>query len=85
KLTLDYRKMIEEAQKIKTLKVEVDWIDWERYSGRQEQRMKLGGFVGQVTYRGDIGKFLPFLKIGEYTHLGKAVVFGLGKYKIEEN
>jgi len=85
KLTLDYRKMIEEAQKIKILKVEVDWIDWERYSGRQEQRMKLGGFVGQVTYRGNIGKFLPFLKIGEYTHLGKAVVFGLGKYKIEEN
>jgi len=84
-LNLNYKEMIDEAQRIKILKVRVDWIDWERYSGRQEQRMKLGGFVGRVTYRGDISKFLPFLKIGEYTHLGKAAVFGLGKYEIEKN
>jgi CRISPR-associated endoribonuclease Cas6 len=84
-LSLTYKEMIDEAQRIKTLKVRVDWIDWERYSGRQEQRMKLGGFVGRVTYRGDISKFLPFLKIGEYTHLGKAAVFGLGKYEMEKN
>jgi len=84
-LDVDYKEMIKEAQRIRTLEAEVDWIDWERYSGRQEQKMKLGGFIGRVTYQGNITKFLPFLRIGEYTHLGKAVVFGLGKYEIERN
>ncbi len=84
-LNIDYKEVIEEAKKIETLETKVNWIDWERYSARQQQRMKLGGFIGRVTYQGNITKFLPFLKVGEYTHLGKAAVFGLGKYKIEEN
>jgi len=84
-LEVDYREMIKEAERVKTLDADIGWIDWERYSGRQEQRMKLGGFIGRVTYHGNLSKFFPFLKIGEYTHLGKAAVFGLGKYEIEEN
>jgi len=84
-LNVDYKEMIKEAKNIKTLETEVDWIDWERYSARQQQRMKLGGFIGKATYQGNMTKFLPFLKVGEYTHLGKAAVFGLGKYEIEGN
>jgi CRISPR-associated endoribonuclease Cas6 len=84
-LEVDYREMIKEAERIETLDADIDWIDWERYSGRQEQRMKLGGFIGRVTYHGNLDKFFPFLKIGEYIHLGKAAVFGLGKYEIERN
>ncbi len=84
-LNVNYREMIEEAKKIETVEANVNWIDWERYSTRQQQRMKLGGFIGKVTYQGNITKFIPFLKMGEYTHLGKAAVFGLGKYKIEKD
>lgn len=81
-LEVDYKGLIKEAKKIDLIQAEVRWIDWERYSRRQSQRMKLGGFTGRASYEGDLSKFLPFLKVGEYTHVGKAAVFGLGKYQL---
>jgi len=83
-LNIDYKEIIEEAKKIETLETTIHWIDWERYSSRQHQTMKLGGFIGKVNYKGKMQRFLPFLKTGEYIHLGKATVFGLGKYEIIE-
>ena len=56
----------------------VNWSDWERYSGRQETRMKLGGLVGEVTYKGEVDLFLPYLHLGEYVHVGKQSTFGNG-------
>ncbi len=47
--------------------------------------MRLGGFVGQVTYRGDFTEFLPYLLLGTYTHVGKGATFGLGEYEIVAN
>jgi hypothetical protein len=40
--------------------------------------MRLGGFVGQVAYRGDFTEFLPYLLLGMYTHVGKGATFGWG-------
>ena len=61
----------------------VNWSDWERYSGRQETRMKLGGLVGEVTYKGEVDLFLPYLHLGEYVHVGKQSTFGNGMIKVE--
>lgn len=47
--------------------------------------MRLGGFVGQVTYRGDFTTFLPYLVLGTYTHIGKGATFGLGGYQVVQN
>jgi len=57
------------------------WQDWERYSHRQRTRMKLGGFVGNITYTGELAPWLPLIKAGEVLHVGKATAFGLGKYR----
>ena len=45
--------------------------------------MKLGGFLGRISFKGDLEEFLPVIKAGEYLHVGKACTFGLGKYEIE--
>ena len=45
--------------------------------------MKMGGFVGEVEYRGDISDFVGLLNVGEKVHVGKATGFGLGRFEIE--
>ncbi len=54
----------------------------ERYSARQDTRMKMGGFVGKVDYQGNLAEFVPLLKLGERVHIGKGTAFGLGRYEI---
>ncbi len=42
----------------------------------------MGGFVGDITFEGDIEPFMPIIKAGEVIHVGKGTGFGLGKYAI---
>jgi len=63
---------------------DLKWFDWERYSARQDTRMKLGGVIGRIAFKGEIGEFMPFIKLGEFLHVGKGTTFGLGKYEIAE-
>jgi CRISPR-associated endoribonuclease Cas6 len=79
---LQYKEIIAHAENIRTFSSNLRWYDWERYSTRQETRMKLGGVVGEITYEGDITAFMPYLKAGEILHIGKGTSFGLGKYQI---
>ena len=81
-LTLDFKGLIESSKGIEVEKEDLTWFDWERYSNRQETRMKLGGFAGEVTFRGGFDAFMPFLLLGQYIHVGKGTSFGLGKYRI---
>ncbi len=79
------REFVEQARMIETVASDLRWVDWERYSNRQQTRVRMGGFVGQVTYRGDFTEFLPYLLLGTYTHVGKGATFGLGQYRIAED
>ncbi|MFQ5858292.1 MAG: CRISPR system precrRNA processing endoribonuclease RAMP protein Cas6 [Anaerolineae bacterium] len=78
----DFRGIIGAAEEVKVARMDVEWVDWERYSGRQQRRINLGGFVGQVTYRGALAKFHALLAWGELVHIGKATVFGHGQYQV---
>lgn len=79
---IDYKALLSNSKSIAIKENKLYWYDWERYSSRQNQRMRLGGFKGEITFHGEMKSFLPFLKIGEYIHLGKDTSFGLGKYLI---
>jgi len=79
----DFKGIIEKAKQVKVDKQNLRWYDWERYSSRQETRMKMGGFVGEITFEGNIAPFISLIEAGEVLHVGKGTAFGLGKYKIE--
>lgn len=81
-LQLDFRHLIDRAKDVTIVTRRLQWYDWERYSARQQVRMKMGGFVGHVTYAGNLAPFLPFLRLGAMVHVGKGATFGLGKYDI---
>ena len=58
------------------------WRDWTRFSSRQQQKMTLGGVIGEWTLSGTLTPFLPFLRLGEWLHVGKEASFGLGHYTL---
>ena len=67
---------------MRSARSETHWEDWSRFSGRQKQRVKMGGLTGRVTYEGDLRDYLPLLLLGELVHVGKGTVFGNGLYRI---
>lgn len=87
-LNVDFNSLIRRAKDVRIAHRNLKWYDWQRYSTRQQRAMKLGGFIGSVTYQTDhpdsFRPFLPYIYVGQFTHLGKASSFGLGKYKITE-
>ncbi len=82
KFEADFRGLIERAKNVKIVSNETSWQDWSRYSGRQKQRVDMGGLVGQVTYEGELRDYLHILALGELVHVGKGTVFGNGQYQI---
>jgi len=82
KLDINCEQLLRKAEAVRTVHNSLHWQDWQRYSSRQQARMKLGGFLGQIAFQGDLDKFMPFIRLGEYLHLGKGTSFGLGKYRI---
>ncbi|MGD9099609.1 MAG: CRISPR system precrRNA processing endoribonuclease RAMP protein Cas6 [Anaerolineae bacterium] len=79
----DFRGLVEQAQEVELTVCDTHWVNVERYSSRQRARLSLGGFVGDVVYAGDLTPFLPLLCLGELVHVGKAAVFGNGRYRME--
>ncbi len=78
----DYRGIIERAHGVKMTRAETKWVEWERYSARQDKKIELGGFVGEASYAGNLDEFLPLVLLGQSVHIGKACVFGNGRYEI---
>lgn len=81
----DFKGIIEKAKDVKVANKALHWYDWERYSTRQDEKLKMGGFVGEITFEGNIGPFMPLIRAGEILHIGKGTGFGLGKYEIKRN
>ncbi len=77
-----FRQLIDRAREITIQDQALHWYDWNRWSNRQGTRMKMGGFMGEITYEGDLEPFWPYIRLGEYVHVGKGSSFGLGRYEV---
>lgn len=58
----------------------LNWSENQRYSSRQDSKMKLGGVEGSISLNINNDDFLDLLIAGELVHIGKNSSFGLGKY-----
>lgn len=64
---------------------DLHWFDWTRYSSRQRQEMTLGGVLGRWTLRCTpevVGQIYPWLWLGQWLHVGKNAVMGMGGYRL---
>jgi hypothetical protein len=81
-LEVDFKAFGERAESIRAVSCRIRWEDRDRRSWRTGQSHDMGGFVGEVTYEGDLQEFLPLLILGQYTHVGKYAVWGNGQYEV---
>jgi hypothetical protein len=86
-LQVDFKGLIEQACRFRTVRSELRWEEQDRFSGRQQQRIEMGGVLGRVVFEAPEGEtwrpYLPLLAAGEWVHVGKGTVMGLGKYRVE--
>lgn len=85
--TWDYPSLKHTANTVNSQK-SLKWQDWTRHSSRQQQRMQLGGVIGTWTLHAphtSLTPFLPALHLGQWLHIGKETVFGLGRYQLHED
>lgn len=77
------QELINQSNTVQIQNHSIEWSEWSRYSGRQKEWMKFGGLLGNITYQGDMSPFLPWLRLGQWTHVGGKTSFGLGNYDME--
>jgi hypothetical protein len=78
-LAIGFRAMRERATWIRLARCELTWHSVERRSTRTGQTHPLGGFAGHVEYQGDLSEFLPYLRAGRWTGVGRQTVWGKGE------
>jgi CRISPR/Cas system endoribonuclease Cas6 (RAMP superfamily) len=81
-LNIDHKEFGRRAETIRTIACHIGWEERDRRSWKTGLSHDMGGFVGEVTYEGDLEEFLPLLILGQYTHVGKYAVWGNGQYEI---
>lgn len=82
-LDMDFKGVGDAAERVETVDDQTQWIDRSRFARRRDVQHDLSGFVGRITFRGDLRRFLPLLHAGEYVHVGKNAVFGNGWLRVE--
>lgn len=82
-LDTDFRALVQAAEAVAISDLDLRWQDWTRYSSRQDALMQMGGLVGGFTLPGEaLAPFWPCVWLGQWTHLGKGAVMGLGRYRL---
>ena len=76
---VDFKDLIELSKDITLVDSSIHWEQQARFSYRQEKIVALGGVSGSLEFAGELNPFMPFLKVGEFLHVGKSTAYGLGK------
>lgn len=78
----DFKALVARAGEVETILDETTWVSFRRYSSFKRKSEPLEGVVGVAEYAGPVEEFLPWLEMGQLTHVGKRAVFGLGRYRL---
>lgn len=81
-LEIDFKGIISNAESVKTVDKDLEWVKFQRYSARTKESYYMQGFVGKVKFEGELGEFLPLLFLCSYVQVGKGTSFGFGRYEL---
>lgn len=81
-LAIDFRAMGDRAANVVMSSCQIESESIERRSSRTGQVHPLGGFTGEAEYRGVLGEFLPYLRVAQWTGVGRQTVWGKGEIAV---
>ena len=82
-LDLNYRALEERANSAEFAQTTLRWVEWARYSGRQQALLQMGGLLGALSLPlAGIEPFWPFLALAPWVHVGKGATMGLGAVRV---
>lgn len=82
-LPLDFKALGEAAEQVRTVDDRTQWQERARFSARRNTPHDLSGFMGTMSFCGNVARFLPLLRAGELVHVGKNAVFGNGWLQVQ--
>ena len=84
RLEADFKALSQRAADVPVLAAALQWHEWARYSNRQQNKVQMGGLVGNFTLALDgLDDFWAWLWLGQWVHAGKGVVMGMGGYTLD--
>lgn len=83
-LEIDFREMGKRARKVQITRSSLKTATIERLSSKTSRRHSIGGFVGNADYCGELTEFIPYLKAGFWTGVGRHAVWGNGEIEVVE-
>lgn len=78
----EVEKVQEFAADVETVREELRMEHLERYSNRSNGKMDFSGLMGEIEYRGDLTRFVPWLYAAQRLHVGRNTTFGMGKIEV---
>jgi hypothetical protein len=81
-LEIDFKEMGERAQAVKMTRCDLRFSEAERKSAKTGDRHPIGGFIGEVSYEGDLTEFLPYVHAAKWVGVGRQTVWGKGVIQI---
>jgi len=84
-LEIDFHGMGERAARIQMTRCDLRAEHRVRRSSRTGQVHPWGGFTGDAEYQGDLAEFVPYLRIAQWTGVGRQTVWGKGEIAVTES
>ena len=80
-LEYDYKYLMDKAGEVKIIEENTWRHNSERWTNRQNRKLKLDGILGEMEFVSDnFEDFLPILIAGEILNIGSSTSFGFGKF-----
>jgi hypothetical protein len=80
---MDFAGVAAAAAEMRTVECRTAWERRTRRSARTGAVHETSGFVGEAVYEGELGAWMPLLRLGEAVHVGKYAVWGNGWVEVE--
>ncbi len=82
-IDMDFAGVAERTSHVQTRECRVAWERRTRRSSRTGNVHETSGFSGEALYEGELGEWMPLLRLGEAVHVGKYAVWGNGWLRVE--